>query len=55
MRAFISRLLTYANGEEPSESDFVAIDGILKESAGKEYRIAGTIAAAIDSPLFRGE
>ncbi len=55
VRCFIEKLLTYANGAEPEETDFVAIDRILAKSAECEYRIRDTIAAVVDSPLFRGE
>ncbi|MEC5125444.1 DUF1592 domain-containing protein [Verrucomicrobiales bacterium BCK34] len=54
VRCFIEKLLTYANGEAPEESDFVAIDDILKKSAEHDHRIVETIAAVVDSPLFRG-
>ncbi|MDG2253391.1 MAG: DUF1592 domain-containing protein [Opitutaceae bacterium] len=53
VRCFISKLLTYANGEEPH--DFWEIQKILERSAESEYRIIDTIAAVIDSPLFREE
>ncbi|MDF1814027.1 MAG: DUF1592 domain-containing protein [Verrucomicrobiales bacterium] len=55
VRCFITKLLTYANGVEPDDTDFVAIDNILSRSAEKEYRIVDTIAAVINSPLFREE
>lgn len=55
VRCFITKLLTYANGIEPDDTDFVAISNILAKSAEKEYRIVDTIAAVIDSPLFREE
>ncbi len=55
VRCFISKLLTYANGIEPSEADFLGVDEILAKSAENDYRIVDTIAAVIDSPLFRGE
>ena len=51
VRCFITKLLTYANGEEPH--DYAQIDDILAVSASHEYRIIDTIAAVIDSPLFR--
>ncbi len=54
VRCFISKLLTYANGEEPI-ANFAEIDQILAKSAENEYRIVDTIAAVADSPLFRGE
>lgn len=55
VRCFISKLLTYANGVEPAESDYIAIEDILAKSAEHEYRIVETIAAVVDSPLFRGK
>lgn len=55
IRCFISKLLTYANGAEPTAAHFTAIDQILAKSAENEYRIVDTIAAVMDSPLFRGE
>ena len=53
VRNFIVRLLTYANGAEPAKTDFTEIDAIVAKSAANEYRIVETIAAVIDSPLFR--
>ena len=53
VRCFITKLLTYANGAEPEKSDFAEINKILATSAQHEYRIVDTIAAVIDSPLFR--
>lgn len=53
VRCFVTKLLTYANGVEPSGTDFVAIDKILVKSAEHDYRIIETISAVIDSPLFR--
>ena len=53
VRCFITKLLTYANGVEPHEADFADVDAILEESAANGYRIVDTIAAVIDSPLFR--
>lgn len=53
VRCFITKLLTYANGHEVEDSP--EIDGILALSAENEYRIVDTIAAVIDSPLFREE
>ena len=52
VRCFITKLLTYANGSEPEQSDFAEIDAILSRSAEHGYRIVDTIAAVIDSPLF---
>jgi len=54
VRCFISKLLTYANGVEPAGTDLLQVDKILAVSAGQDYRIVETIAAVIDSPLFRG-
>ena len=55
VRCFITKLLTYANGVEPGETDFAEIDKILAKSAKNDYRIVETISAVIDSPLFREE
>ena len=52
VRCFIIKLLTYANGSEPD--DFSNIERILTRSAEANYRIIDTIAAVVDSPLFRG-
>lgn len=51
VRNFIVKLLTYANGEEPK--NYWEIEKILQKSAERDYRIVDTIAAVIDSPLFR--
>ncbi|PAY21261.1 hypothetical protein CKO51_01395 [Rhodopirellula sp. SM50] len=51
VRCFVSKLLLYANGIEAE--DYSAVDAIVKESSRHEYRIIETIAAVIDSPLFR--
>lgn len=53
VRCFITKLLTYANGTEPE--DYTEIEKILKTSAANEYRIVDTIAAVVDSLLFREE
>ena len=53
VRCFVTKLLTYANGEEPH--DYSAVKDIVDKSAEHEYRIIDTIAAVIDSPLFREE
>jgi hypothetical protein len=53
VRCFITKLLTYANGTEPD--DYSELEKILSKSAENEYRIIDTIAAVIDSPLFREE
>lgn len=53
VRCFIAKLLTYANGAEPE--NYWELEKILSKSAENEYRIVDTIAAVIDSPLFREE
>jgi len=53
VRCFITKLLTYANGVEPD--NFPEVEKIVRTSAAHEYRIVDTIAAVIDSPLFREE
>ena len=53
VRCFITKLLAYANGADVDESDFVEVDRILAMSAANGYRTVDTIAAVIDSPLFR--
>lgn len=53
MRPPSPETLTYANGVEPAGSDFVAIAEILSASAKYDYQIVETVAAVIDSPLFR--
>ena len=53
MRCFITKLLTYANGVEPRDS--TQVEKIVAKSAANDYRIVDTIAAVIDSPLFREE
>lgn len=55
VRCFITKLLTCANGAEPGAQDFVEVDRILERSAEHDYRIVDTIAAVVDSPLFRDE
>jgi hypothetical protein len=55
VRCFVTKLLTYANGEEPEKADFAEIDTIPAKSAQHDYRIVETIAAVIDSSLFREE
>ncbi|MDB4512157.1 DUF1588 domain-containing protein, partial [Arenicella sp.] len=55
VRCFITKLLTYANGIEPTKADFPEIDAILSRSAENNYRVIDTIAAMVDSPLFREE
>ena len=51
VRCFITKLLTYANGNAPK--DYATVDKILAKSAEHDYRIIETIAAVVDSPLFR--
>ena len=51
VRCFVTKLLTYANGVEPE--NFTEIEAIVQQSARHDYRIIDTIAAVIDSPLFR--
>ncbi|MCR9197385.1 MAG: DUF1588 domain-containing protein [Planctomycetaceae bacterium] len=51
VRCFVVKLLMYANGVEPT--DFTEVDRIVSVSAAHEYRMIDTIAAVIDSPLFR--
>ncbi len=51
VRCFVTKLLTYANGEEPN--NYSEIEKIVAKSAEHDYRIVPTIAAVIDSPLFR--
>ena len=53
VRCFVTKLLMYANGTEPE--DYSEVEAILKKSAASEYRIVDTIAAVVDSPLFREE
>ena len=53
MRCFIGKLLTYANGVEPE--NYWELEKIMARSAQHGYRIIDTIAAVIDSPLFREE
>lgn len=53
VRCFVTKLLTYANGAEPDKSDFAEINRILEKSKQHEFQIVETVAAVIDSPLFR--
>ena len=53
VRCFVTKLLTYANGQEPD--DYVEVEKIVAKSAEHDYRVVETIAAVIDSPLFREE
>ncbi len=55
IRCFISKLLTYANGAEPTAAEYTEVDQILAKSAENEYRIVDTIAAVMNSPSFRGQ
>ncbi len=52
VRCFITKLLTYANGEEPKS--FSAIEEIVSMSRRHDYRIIETMAEVVNSPLFRG-
>lgn len=51
VRCFVRKLLTYANGVEPD--NYVEIKNIVEVSRQHDFRIVDTIAAVIDSPLFR--
>lgn len=51
VRCFITKLLIYANGAEPENE--TEIDRILSQSAQSKHRIVDTIAAVVDSALFR--
>ncbi|MCM2369722.1 DUF1588 domain-containing protein [Aporhodopirellula aestuarii] len=51
VRCFIKKLLIYANGTEPQNA--AEVEKILLKSAEHDYRIVETIAAVLDSPLFR--
>lgn len=51
VKCFVTKLLTFANGVEPD--NYLAIDAIVKKSAEYDYRLIETIAAVMDSPLFR--
>lgn len=51
VRCFVTKLLTYANGIEPE--NFSEVEAIVKKSAEHDYQIVETIAAVIDSALFR--
>ena len=51
VRCFITKLLIYANGAEPENE--TEIQSILAQSAQSEHRIVDTIAAVVDSALFR--
>ena len=51
VRCFIKKLIIYANGAEPE--DEAEIESILLQSAQSEHRIVDTIAAVVDSALFR--
>ncbi len=53
VRCFITKLLTYANGTAPD--DYSEVEKIVAKSAENDYRIVETIAAVVDSPLFREE
>ena len=51
VRCFVKKLLTYANGAEPTNES--EIQGILARSAQNGHRIVDTMAAVVDSALFR--
>lgn len=51
VRCFVTKLLTYANGIEPES--YSEVDAIVERAAEHGFRIVDTIAAVIDSPLFR--
>ena len=51
VRCFITKLVVYANGAEPENE--TEIHSILSQSAQSEHRILDTIAAVVDSALFR--
>lgn len=53
VRCFITKILTYANGAEPAKTHYTEIEKILNQSAASDYRIADTVAAVLNSPLFR--
>ena len=53
VRCFIEKLLMYANGAEPGASP--ALDRIFERSARSGHRIVDTIAAVVDSSLFRDD
>ncbi len=53
VRCFVTKLLTYANGVEPE--NFTQVEQIVQLSAKHNYKIVETIAAVVDSPLFREE
>ncbi|MCG6158027.1 DUF1588 domain-containing protein [Rubinisphaera margarita] len=51
VRCFVTKVLTYANGIEPE--NFTAVESIVEQSASHDYRSIETLAAIINSPLFR--
>ncbi len=51
VRSFISKLLTYANGD--ADHSTALVNAILKRSEAHDFRILDTIAAVIHSPSFR--
>lgn len=51
VRCFVEKLLVYANGAQPRE--FAEVDRILDRAAQRDYRMIDTLAAVVDSPLFR--
>ena len=53
VRCFIEKLLMYANGAEAGAS--ATLDRIFERSAKSGHRIVDTIAAVVDSSLFRDD
>ena len=51
VKCFVTKLLTFANGVEPD--NYSAIEAIVAKSSEHDYRLIETIAAVMDSPLFR--
>lgn len=51
IRCFVTKVLTYANGIEPE--NFSEVESIAKQSASHDYNTIETLAAIINSPLFR--
>lgn|GEM_PF-1838000 len=52
VRCFITKVLEYANGDEPK--DHSELDRLVTASKALNYRIVDTLALVLDSPLFRG-
>lgn len=51
VRCFVTKLLTYANGQ--ASKNYSEIEKIVAQSAKHDHRMVPTIAAVMDSPLFR--